>query len=98
METVLNRLEDNFCKSERHHTSCHAVNRFIVLSIRLGSAAEVAQPMALGYRDLAPPPPTQPEAVDHCSLVSWEKKVEASDPQHHQKVSFSSVYPSSSSF
>ena len=68
------------------------------MSIWLGSAAGVAQPMALGYRDLAPPPPTQPEAIDHCSCVSWEKKVEASDPQHHEEVSFSSVYPSSSSF
>ena len=28
-----------------------------------------------GYRNLSPPPPAQPEALAHCSYVSWEKKV-----------------------
>jgi hypothetical protein len=74
-----------FCMAERHHTSCYTVTEFIVWLAQLGSTAECAQSSVPQPLDLARLRPARPEAIAHCLFVSREKKVEASDPQHHRK-------------
>ncbi len=66
-----------FCKSGRHHTSCHAVSKFIVWyaqAAQHGSMAASARPSALCPLDLARPRPARPEAIARCSCVSREEK------------------------
>ena len=62
-----------FCKSERHHTCCHAVNRFYCSGLLAGVGGSRRAADVPGYRDLSPPPPAQPEALAHCSCLVGEK-------------------------
>ncbi len=62
-----------FCKSERHHTCCQAVNRFYCSGLLAGVGGDCRAADVPGYRDLSLPPPAQPEALVYCSCLMGEK-------------------------